>query len=283
MDATAFDARALRQPSAANLSTTIRAAATAALCILLTFAALFLFVRRCAGALNEALPTTSLIGLTLSAALAAWAAQFLIRHSTAAQSTSLTNLSRWLPRATLPILALAVSLPGSSPLGLLIMWLTIIAVEVRSWRRRPAQVPHHNLSHAGIATPPKSLVEIKQRTFDEPPAASDWLDQSLAQRMVYRRSDSDENTIVEGWVRANFAAEQRTAIVHVAFCPPFARQPQVEAESLDGPEAEIRPTLVLPWGIRWEIKLATPAAEPLAVVLGFYAAQSESPAPNRSN
>ena len=72
---------------------------------------------------------------------------------------------------------------------------------------------------------------------------------------------------------ATFTTGQRTAIVHVAFCPPFAGVPQVEAESLDGPACDIRPTLVLPWGVRWECKLTDPATINMSVVLEFFAAE----------
>ncbi len=76
-----------------------------------------------------------------------------------------------------------------------------------------------------------------------------------------------------GLAAQNFVAGQRTAIVHVAFCPPFDQAPQVEAEPLDGPSCDIRSTLVLPWGVRWEVRLVEPAAEAASVVVEFFAAE----------
>ena len=47
-----------------------------------------------------------------------------------------------------------------------------------------------------------------------------------------------------GWsyeaLRAEFAAGQRHATLHVGFCPPLASAPTVEADPADGPDATVR-------------------------------------------
>jgi hypothetical protein len=74
-----------------------------------------------------------------------------------------------------------------------------------------------------------------------------------------------------GWVRAPFAAGQRTSSVHLAFCPQFARTPELVVEQIDGPEARIKTAQVLPYGARLDLKLQTPAETPETVVLQFSA------------
>jgi hypothetical protein len=101
---------------------------------------------------------------------------------------------------------------------------------------------------------------------------ADWTNSNLTQQLNYRRSAGSLS--IDGWARADFAAGQRAATLHTAFCPAFSRAPQVESEPLDGPDCEIHPTLTLPWGVRWEVKLNRTAKEPTSVVLGFFAAEA---------
>jgi hypothetical protein len=63
--------------------------------------------------------------------------------------------------------------------------------------------------------------------------------------------------------------------VHVAFCPAFEQVPTVEAELVDGPPCEIRPTQVLPWGVRWELKLDSPATTATTATLEFIATAND--------
>jgi hypothetical protein len=53
----------------------------------------------------------------------------------------------------------------------------------------------------------------------------------------------------------------------VAFCPPFARTPQVNVEQLDGPEARIKVVQILPYGVRCDLKLAGASDAPATVLL----------------
>ena len=89
--------------------------------------------------------------------------------------------------------------------------------------------------------------------------------------------EADGGEQLSGWLRAGFAAGQRTANVHVAFCPPFPKTPQLTVEQLDGPEVRIRTAQLLPHGLRLDLKLAVTAEKPLDVLLQF-SARSNSPA-----
>jgi hypothetical protein len=70
------------------------------------------------------------------------------------------------------------------------------------------------------------------------------------------------------------SAGQRSSSVHVAFCPPFARTPKVALQQLDGPPARIRTVQLLPYGVRFDLKLAAVSEAAQSLLLEF-SAQSE--------
>ncbi len=101
-------------------------------------------------------------------------------------------------------------------------------------------------------------------TFDETP------DQQLTQQIV-RMQAPDGTETMSGRVRASFLPGQRTASVHLAFCPPFSSVPTVEVEQVDGPPGRIKTVQLLPYGVRFDLKLFKDAEEPLGVLLQFSA------------
>ena len=94
---------------------------------------------------------------------------------------------------------------------------------------------------------------------------------SETQQLLYRRSP--EGLSVEGWLMVPFARDQRTANAHVAFCPAFQRSPVIQAEASSGASCAVRPSLIVPGGVRWEVKLDTPAAAETHVRLDFIATE----------
>lgn len=68
-------------------------------------------------------------------------------------------------------------------------------------------------------------------------------------------------------LRAEFEAGQRTASIHLAFCPPLAEMPELEFEQVDGPDARIQQGELFRHGARLDIRLAEPAAEACSVVV----------------
>ena len=80
---------------------------------------------------------------------------------------------------------------------------------------------------------------------------------------------ADESEELRGWLRVPLAAGQRTASVHVAFCPPLAATPELLVEQIDGPESPTEDRATASLRRRIDLRLATTAAEPAAVVLEF--------------
>ena len=97
--------------------------------------------------------------------------------------------------------------------------------------------------------------------------------EGVVQQLTRSRA-ADGTEEISGWLRTSFAAGQRTASVHVAFCPPLAAVPELAVEQIDGPEARIKTAQVLPYGARVDLKLAAASEEPASVLLQFSARTS---------
>jgi hypothetical protein len=218
---------------------------------LLVLASALLLLRRAAGALSEPLPAASLLAVGIAAAAAAVAAIAILGSPSA----------KWCASLSLPVLGFSVSLPNSSPIGVAAMWLSIGLAEIAIWKFDQL-LP--NRASKRITQPPRQIIEattIQLEAVDRP-----------TQKLTYLRTD--EAALVEGWLRVPIEPGQRTLIAHVAFCPAFKRAPQVEAESVDGPDCSIRATTILPWGVRFEIKLDEPAESASDATMEFVAFES---------
>src|SRR5262245_40263534 len=226
-----------------------------------------LLERRIAGALTQPLQVGLLVGIAAIVVVAATATRLISRSV----SPTCRDTARWIVALSLPLLAVALSLPQSSAIGLAILWLFIVGGEVQLWRRgggtelrwpprTQSAAVDHSMSNGGA-------VEQSSRPLT-------LLDPDAAQQLIYRQTD-DRITIVEGWLRAQFAPGERTINAHVAFCPAFFGPPQVDIELSGGPECSIRPTLVVPWGVRWELKLAAPAVDGCSVTFEFLARERD--------
>jgi hypothetical protein len=95
-------------------------------------------------------------------------------------------------------------------------------------------------------------------------------DPFISQQLT-RRESGDGVEELCGWLRLSFEPGQRTGSIHVAFCPPLRVTPELEVEQLEGPEARIKAAQVLPYGARFDLKLAAASDEAAAVLLQFTA------------
>jgi hypothetical protein len=91
-------------------------------------------------------------------------------------------------------------------------------------------------------------------------------------QQLTRRTTPDGSEELSGWLRMNLTAGQRSGTLHVAFCPPFDRPPEVQVEMVSGPDCRIKAADALPYGVRLEIKLNVAAAANESVLLWFFAA-----------
>src|SRR6478752_4132231 len=93
--------------------------------------ALVLLERRLAGALTQPLQAGQLVGIAALAVVAVSATRLMDRWVPAA----CRDTARWIIAVSLPLVAVALSLPQSPAVGLTILWLSIICAEIQLWRR----------------------------------------------------------------------------------------------------------------------------------------------------
>jgi hypothetical protein len=230
--------------------------------------AIFLLVRRAMAALVEPLPPLALVATAVGLFAWMWAVR-LIWSSRTDRGTVVSRridgiIAEWLPQLTLLLVAVACSYPGRRIVDWLVWLPAIVAISVGPqliirWRRHDAAPTAHGSS----ASPTINAIA----PIDE----SGTLLQQLS-----RSRDADGREMVQGTMTAEFAPGERTAVLYVAFCPPFESLPQVEAEIADGPDASVKVAQVLHNGARFEVRLAQPTAEAATVSLEIVAHDSIS-------
>lgn len=146
----------------------------------------------------------------------------------------------WVTFAVLALFAIGCSFPG----GRFVDWLAWTGALTAVWFI-PAKL---QLPVAGSVSP---------------------IEQTLQELTRSRAADGIET--IRGKVVAEFAANERTAVVHVAFCPPFERLPAVEAHRTAGPGCEVKIAQVLHQGVRLEIRLTRASTATERVKLEFVA------------
>jgi hypothetical protein len=243
-----------------------RAAARAVLGMLLAVAATVLW-RRTAGALVRPLNPAALL-LCIPLVVAVAAAIRIAWRPARRQWAAMLSIS-----FAIGGMAFGLCLPGTPLIPLAMVLLCVAAEECWAWigffRRRKGIASCHIGATAGFSgnvAPRQETITAVQAVSGVPhfPAAE------VVEQMSRRRA-ADGAEEIAGWLRVSFAAGQRTAAAHAAFCPPLGAMPELTFEQLDGPAARIKPGQVLPFGIRLDLKLAAAAEEPADVLLRFTA------------
>lgn len=239
-----------------------------------------LVVRRAAGALAQPLSLPALLVVAVALVAAAVAVRLGRRISVERAAPRRVDPIGVAVSAAVLLVGGSLSLPGTSSIGLALFWLILAAEEVWAWR--PAWPPGKQ------ALAPAAFESSVQESSDTEPggvevdreesplaAAEDW-DESLVEdeppgdeviQQLTRSRMPDGSETLAGWLRVGLAAGQRNTNVHVAFCPPFSRTPQVSIEQLDGPETRIKIVQVLPYGVRCDLKLAGASDTPSMILL----------------
>ena len=248
---------------------------------LLFAVAVLVLSRRLAGALSTALDTASLSAVGVTRAVMAGAARRLWRVAAPRLGPSAADgVVAVLPSLMLAACGGALCLPGTPGVGLVIFWGLLIGEELWAWRRIAGEKVRRKRPPVQQIPQPEQEPEPVAASPDEPPsqplpppAASAVPGQDVLQQLT--RSQTAEGVEqLSGWLRTPFSVGQRTASVHVAFCPPFPKTPQLEVEQLDGPPSRIKTAQLLPHGTRLDLKLTRAAEMPMAVLLQFSARNS---------
>jgi len=228
-------------------SAVVRGSAAAAVAMLLFVAALLL-VRRWVGGPTRPLP----------AALLILAAVLLSTVSAAARAAWRTDTERtasvgggawrfWLPSLALALWGVALSLPGSSPVGVTGLWAILVGHEglaalLRRRRRGAAALVRPR--------PPQAVAE-------RPPAAADATPGGLPAdvwQQVIRTLDPGGGETVRGLLRSRFQPGQVVAVLHVAFCPPLESLPDFHVETSLGDAVRVHVAQSMHYGARIELQ-----------------------------
>ncbi len=241
--------------------------AASCLFVLVALAALLVCLRRIGGALTQPLSAAALV----LAALLLAAAAILFRRwiaATVVNTPPRLQYAAWAaPSAVLALWTLALLVPGTAALGLVGFVGLLVAEEAWSWHsiaRRPAERVMTPIERTReIGAPTGAAAVLAPTIVDEP---EELVDTGVSQRLV-RRREPDGGEVMEGWIRVEFLPAQRQATAHVAICPPFERTPECFAEPCDGPPSQVKVAQVLPYGVRFEVKLDEPAEEACDVMI----------------
>ena len=255
----------------------------AALCVLLVLAAVLILWRRLAGQLQQPLSVGMLLSCGVLLAGLAGAIRLLWMPC---RLTSLRTVTLALPAAAVLLIAASLSLPDHGAGALAAFWAVLAVEEAVSiglfYRRAFASAGRKTRG----GTPPPRPEQADQEDnddeqperrvrFDPPQEPAPHFPAADVYQQTTRGRDDQGRDVMSGYARADFAAGQRFAAVHLAFCPPFASDPSVTAHQADGPPLRIKPTQQAAFGTRLELKLDTVPSEPTSVVIEFVAQCAE--------
>jgi hypothetical protein len=189
---------------------------------------------------------------------------------------------------SLLIFAAALTLPGADTVTLSFFWLFLLAEEIWIWQSRAVRLIRRlsgkkapfrpiRVDVAQSLLPHLEPIQTIPAADAEPLSTPAWPAKDVTQQLV-RSVAADGSELISGWLRLNFAPGQRTGNIHIAFCPPFARTPELSVAQLNGPQSRIKIAQLLPYGARLELKLVAFSPESTAVLLQFSARATAEPA-----
>lgn len=184
-----------------------------------------------------------------------------------------------IPGILLFVLLCVLHLPGTPSWGLMLAWLAFLVCETGWWwlaylgTKRP-------LTARGAGAPSRAAnrAEAAVISVDEMEIEEDALPEAVFQQITRSREGDIERIAVI--LRVTFAAGQRVAVQHVAFCPPLANIPDVALEVMDGPSATLTLTALQTYGLRLEARLDEPPDEPCVAVVEIIGAAKGLEVPN---
>ena len=239
--------------------------------------AILMMTRRLVNHFQQPLPPGYFITMSLLVVLTCLS----LRHSR--RIAGLETLSRQAAMAVLGLitiaqvlLMLAISLPNTSVLGLVVGWSIVVAAEASWWTLYVGQ-QDRRVAAAAISpgsTAPTDPFGPTAASVIQPTSSDDALDEpwpaDVTQQLTRMRGEAGVESLFGG-VRVNFAPGERQRCVHLSFCPPLDQSPQFHVEQSEGPLAKIEVTQLEPFGVRLEVKLQQDDDRPASVVLQFEA------------
>lgn len=266
-DAAARNAIASAVTGAAGLAAELARWSAYTLVAILLLGAGTMWCRRAASALQQPLEWPGLLLVGAVSAGAGVAARILARRPAPASSgRAAPGTFEWVVSLGLAAWGIALSPSGTSAGGLLVFWGILAGEEVWAWRSALglAGLPgwlRRGRGSEGTSASPVAAPSRKRVSDLRPPPPGD-----VTQEFV-RSRQPDGGERLAGWMRVPLSPGQRTATVHLAFCPPFVRTPKITVAQQEGPTARIKEAQLLPYGARLDLKLTHAADAPATVLL----------------
>lgn len=272
MDASSIQLNSLEGAAARRDSRWLAGVLAATFVAALVLAAIVVGARRIDGHLHEPPSSIALFAVGIVAATVAAGARWLAwGFERGATDRRRATVVRWLPSVALIGLGACVSLPGSAPVGLGLLWLVIVIEEVLFWGLRRTG----NVSGSGFPDPRRrkkapqfvsaDRAEVRYSPRNELPDPPG----NVVQRLV--RTHEAGTDRIQGWLKAALDESERNTTLHVAFCPPFDETPTLTVVQTSGPECRIKTGQLLSYGVRLELKRALAETEQAVVVIEFSA------------
>jgi len=255
----------------------------------LALGAATIWYRLLAGALGQALDGSGVVVAAAMVGALAAGARLAWRFASPGQA-DLRSRARWAHAAVCASVlgwGAALSMVNAPAGAVVALWVILGAEEVWAWRgdvglsRLAVLLQQRGEGRRetgeGIAASLRRQVSGLQSPIPspQPPASSLQPPAGDVVQQFVRRRAADGGERLSGWVRVALAPGQRSASVHLAFCPPFGRLPRVAVVQQEGPNARIKEAQLLPHGVRLDLKLGQPAETPTSLLLQI-TAQAEA-------
>jgi len=221
-----------------------------------------LWCRRAASALQQPLDWPSLVLLGAMSGVAGVAARLLARRSS---RIGASGVFEWVVSLGLLAWGSALSLAGTSPGALAAFWTVLAGEECWAWRRVLGRLRLR--SRPGTARAVESVVGPGGAPPRGPGSDTRLPPPGDVVQEFVRVRQPDGSEQLTGWLRVSVSPGQRTATVHLAFCPAFGRTPKMVVAQREGPTARVKESQLLPHGARLDVKLAQAADAPASVLL----------------
>jgi hypothetical protein len=276
-------------PAAAVVRTALGHAVVAALLVLMPSVATLLVLRRLAGAMTQPLPVLGFWTAALALAACAVAVRFGAGSSRAGHPWF--TVAVWaVPAVSLVVCIAALWIPGTgAAVGMSVIALAVLEEAASGsilWRRAASRDSSGRLAGERIARAPESSAAPRSEAAAETVTdasteidAASPLDTRITQQLT-RRTAGDGSEEINGVLRATFLPDEKTVVLHVAFCPPLKAIPEVTARQTDGPAARVKVAQVVPHGTRLEVRRTGKATGPANVVLQFAAKSPPEDSPD---
>ncbi|MBX9788713.1 MAG: hypothetical protein K2Y37_07330 [Pirellulales bacterium] len=257
-------------------SRALLAAGTLASAILLGSIAV-LVQRRLAGVLVDPLAAGAFLGVALLLVPLAGAAAVTLDYLFAPRARSARAMKLALAVLTLAGL-LSIAVPGTSAWALLagaVAWLAASTIvlgneRISQWVRSARRwIPSARIKKRGA-----------RKSFDGGSIGARADERGILQRFVRRQISTDGAERIDGSLRCEFAPGQRSAMAHVAFCPPLPALPKIEVRLSASPTIDgiCKVAELYAHAARFEVRLAAPARAVTVTRVEFSAISEPLPA-----